>query len=396
MRVALWTPRRRLGWPRALASLLRESVDLEVVSGEPASIPDVDLDVYHVDDRADHAFVYHALLRRPGVVVLEEWGLHQLVHASTAGRGDTTAYRSEARRAHGPLGSFCAGQVLAGRGGRLPALLTLNRRVLEAARGLVATSRAVESLAAPHLRGRPLVHVPLGFVGLEAPPRGGVPRGHGAAPGTPVVLFVQSQRPGSLDRLAAAARSSVERAVPGATLAEAREDDPGLASALAAADVVVALEDPRRHGLGRTVPRALALGRATLVSAGSGASREVPEGIVAHVTPGSTEPAEAAALVRRLLEDDRLRSALGERARDFAAERADPAPPARALHDLLVAVRSAAAGQGGSVATALATGDSLASRAFQEIAVAGRELGLPEPPSGLAPLVTALFPEEVT
>jgi hypothetical protein len=392
MKVALWTPRPESGWPHAVVPLLRESVGVEVVGEEPRSAPDVDLHVYHIADRSDHAFVYHALLRRPGLVVLEEWSLHRLVHAATAGRGDAAAYRREARRAHGPLGSFCARQVLAGRGGRLPSLLTLNQRVLERASGLVATSRAVYSRAAPRLRGQPLVHLPLGFLGVGAPPSVGDRTER--APGTPVVVVVESRRDERLEGAMTTVRESVRRAVPGATLTDTREEDRDFTAALADADVVVALEDPVRAGLGDAVPLALALGRATLVSAGSGAGQEVPEGVVAQVTPGPTEAAEAAALVRCLLENDSLRSSLGEKAQAFASERADPGPPARALRDLFLALPPLPADGRVSSSAHHAAEDSLAARAVQEIAVAGRELGLPELPSDLVHLVDEVFSQE--
>jgi hypothetical protein len=386
MKVALWTPRSRSGWPRVVAPLLRETMDLEVVAEEPNSAPAVDLDVYRISDHPDHAFVYHALLRRPGLVVLEEWNLHRLVHGTTAGRGDDVAYRREVRRAHGPFGSFCARQVLAGRGGRLPSLLSLNQRVLESARGLVATSRAIHSRAAPRLGGRPLVHLPLGFLGVETPPDG-ASTGRGPAPATPVVVFVRPRREGRVEGAMTAVREAVGRAVTGATLTDVGEEDRDLTTSLAAADVVVALEDPVRAGLGDVVPRALAMGRATLVTAGSGAGREVPDAVVAHVTPGPTEAAEAAALVRRLLEDVSLRSSLGERARTFASERADPTPAARALHDLIPLLL----GERLSFTARRGTEDSLAARALEEVAVAARELGLAELPSQLVPLVDEIL-----
>jgi hypothetical protein len=364
---------------------------LDVVDGEPLSAPEVDLDIYHVADDPAHAFVYRALRRRPGLVVLEEWNLHRLVHGATAGRGDEDAYRREARRCHGPLGSFCAQQVLEGRGGRLPSLLTLNQRVLEAASALVATSRLLQARAAAHLRGRPLIHLPLGFLGME-PPAEGAGAERGPDSGTPVVLFIRARdgHPGGAETHVL---ESVRRAVPRATLAHAPEDARDLPTSLANADIVVALEDPPRAGLGDAIPRALALGRATLVSAGSGAGQEVPEGIVAHVTPGSTEAAETAGLVRRLLEDDGLRARLGARAGAFAAARGHPAAAAKALHDILVAAPPRRVGERLRVGAPRNADDLLASRAVQEIAVAGRELDLPELPPGVVPLVSELFPE---
>jgi hypothetical protein len=207
-----------------------------------------------------------------------------------------------------------------------------------------------------------------------------------------VVLFIRARdgHPGGAETHVL---ESVRRAVPRATLAHAPEDARDLPTSLANADIVVALEDPPRAGLGDAIPRALALGRATLVSAGSGAGQEVPEGIVAHVTPGSTEAAETAGLVRRLLEDDGLRARLGARAGAFAAARGHPAAAAKALHDILVAAPPRRVGERLRVGAPRNADDLLASRAVQEIAVAGRELDLPELPPGVVPLVSELFPE---
>jgi hypothetical protein len=125
-----------------------------VVAGEgdaPQGVP-----VYDVADDPAHGFVYRALLRRPGLVVLEDWCLRRLVHAETAGRGDAAAYRREARLCRGETGSFVAEQVLAGRGGALPALLPWNERVLAASLALGTTREEVRSRAAPRLGERPV------------------------------------------------------------------------------------------------------------------------------------------------------------------------------------------------------------------------------------------------
>ncbi|HUL79801.1 MAG TPA: hypothetical protein VL691_21220 [Vicinamibacteria bacterium] len=158
MRLAFWTPRPRVGWAGALTSLLVG--EMRLVEADPAVPPAVDLDVYDVADDPAHGFVYRALRREPGVVVLQDWNLHRLVHAETAGGGDPAGYRREARRSRGETGAFVAEQVLAGRGGALPCVLPLNDRVLEASLGLVTTSPEVQARAEARLGGRPLVRLP--------------------------------------------------------------------------------------------------------------------------------------------------------------------------------------------------------------------------------------------
>ncbi len=141
MRLALFTPRLE-GWIGELSVQLARSADLVHVSGEREGAA-AELPLYHVADRREHVYVYRKLLEEPGLVILEDWNLHSLVHAATAGRGDVALYRREARRAHGPLGSFTAEQVLRGWAGALPSLVPLNERVLAASLGLLARSEAV-------------------------------------------------------------------------------------------------------------------------------------------------------------------------------------------------------------------------------------------------------------
>ena len=165
MRVALWTPAPEAAWVAALSTGLGSGLELVLVSAEPREPPSVEIDLYHVAGTPAHGFVYRALLRRPGIVLLAEWGLHALVHAETAGRGDPDAYRREARRSHGDRGTFVARQVLAGLGGALPDLVAMNQRVLDASLALVAFDQALRRRAAALLPGRPVVHLPLGRTG---------------------------------------------------------------------------------------------------------------------------------------------------------------------------------------------------------------------------------------
>jgi hypothetical protein len=184
MRVALWTPTPDAAWVEALAAELGRGMELVLVGAEPAEPPQVDVDLYHVAGSPAHGVVYRALLRRPGIVCLGEWGLHALVHAETVGRGDPDAYRREARRAHGDKGAFVARQVLAGLGGALPALLAMNQRVLDASLALVAFTEELRARAAALLPARPVVYLPLDRLALGAE----------TAPGTDAVRLAAALR----------------------------------------------------------------------------------------------------------------------------------------------------------------------------------------------------------
>lgn len=202
MKLALWTPLPSAPWVEPLAAALGDA--LEVVAAAPGVRPAAELDLYHVAGSPEHAFVYRALLDRPGVVLLAEWSLHALVHAETAGRGDARAYLREARHAHGDTGAFVARQVLLGLGGALEALLPLNQRVLEHALAVVAFSDELRARAKARGVGCPVVHL-----ALDQAARDGTAPVTGAGPGEsePVAALVELLRRTSLG--APAARKAI-------------------------------------------------------------------------------------------------------------------------------------------------------------------------------------------
>jgi len=161
VRLALWTPVRDRGWPARLAPVLGRAAELVVVGAGATPRPDVALDLYHLADDPAYGFVYRALLDRPGLVLLEDWNLHGLVRAETAGRGEFESYRREARRERGATGDFIARQFVAGRGGALARLLPLNGRVLDACVALATPREEIRTRAAPRLPGRSVVRLAL-------------------------------------------------------------------------------------------------------------------------------------------------------------------------------------------------------------------------------------------
>jgi hypothetical protein len=393
VRLALWSPTLEEGWPAALAPLLASETHLHLVGKEPAAAPPADVHIYHVADDPAHGFVYRALLDRPGLVVLEEWGLHRLVHAETAGRGEEAAYRRELRRAHGETGAFVSRQVLRGLGGQLPLQLPVNERVLESSLGVVTTTETLRGAAAGRLPRRPLVHLPLGFVGLAPlPERAPARRGLGLDEPDLLVLVIQSSFDTGSPRPAARALDRLRETAPRVHVVRLGETDPALPTLVAAADVALALDHPARAGLGRAVPLAVASGTPTLVTAGSGAARELPEGVVARVSPGPSEAEETAAFVRRLLTDLSLRVRMGRVARAFADERQEPS---RCVGSLLEIIRTVRRGRraGPGAAGSRTPEDTPLARALEEVRWGTGELGLVELPPGLPPLVAGLFPE---
>jgi len=139
--------------------------------------------------------------------------------------------------------------------------------------------------------------------------------------------------------------------------------------------------------------RAIVAGVPTLVSAGTGAASDLPEGVAIRVSPGPSEAAELEALLLRLVRDPRLRERVGALARAHADARRDPAPAARAL----LALASDAERSSGEALRAFAArrareGTLLAS-ALEEIRWGARGLGLADLPPGIEPLVAPLLRE---
>lgn len=238
MRVALWTPAPIAAWAAALVVELGRELELVLVSSEASAPAAADLDLYHVMAAPAHGFVYRALVRRPGIVLLGEWALHALVLAETAGRGQPLAYRREARRAHGDTGEFVARQVLAGLGGALTALVAMNQRVLDQSLALVTLTQELRARAAPLMAGRSVLFLPLDQLAAPAADPGSC-----AAIARALVALVCETAPGAeAQRTLLAARAAQERAPLGSALAELRWSarELGLAELPAAAESVVA------------------------------------------------------------------------------------------------------------------------------------------------------------
>jgi len=386
VRLALWTPRPDAAWVAALVPLLEREVRVEIVAGGVA--PEASLDLYHVADDPAHVFVHRALRRRPGVVLLADWRLHRLARAEALEHGGGDAYRAEARRAHGTTGAFVARLVERGLGGELPSLLAMNDRVLDASLGLVAFTAFVRARAAERLPGKSVTHLPLDFVGspVDTPPR----LAARAALDVPAGGFLVALLSAPGERAATALRA-VSAAEPGVQVRPWPEDPAAGRRLLAAADVAVALEHTPGGGLPSPLVRAIVAGVPTLVSAGTGAASDLPEGVAVRVSPGPSEAAELEALLLRLVRDPRLRERVGALARAHADARRDPAPAARTLLSLAGDVeRSSGEGLRAFAARRAGEGTLLAS-ALEEVRWGARSLGLSDLPPGIEPLVAPLL-----
>jgi glycosyltransferase involved in cell wall biosynthesis len=424
-RLAVWSPLPPS--PSGIADYVAESLpalarhfDVVTVSEEPrTAAPEADLHLYHLGNSPAHGFVYRAARARPGVVVLHDWSLHHLVLHETVERGDVPGYLREMRRAYGETGAFVGRQVARALGGDLlPALFPLNDRVLEGSLGVVTLSGQTAGRVARRLPGRPQLHLPHHLsLPIEPPPSRAESR---ARLGLPADAFVVTA-PGLATvnkRLDVAVRvmARLRAEHPEAVLVIAGATDPrlpleswardaGLGDGLrvtgrleladferhvAAADVVLALRFPSHGEMSGAVVRALGVGRPVLVSAGSAAADEFPEGVVVPVDPGPREEAEVEAFLRHLYASPDLRARIGVLAAVHVRENHGLAETAAMLAGFLRAVD---AGQGQALAALRADRTDeggLLGYYMEEIRWGARDLGLVDVRLGLEGLLEPL------
>lgn len=385
----------------------------------PAGASDADLDLYHLGNSPPHAYVYRAAVSRPGVAVLHEWGLHHLVLHETVERGQPWAYLREMRRAHGERGSFVGRQVARALGGHvLPALFPLNERVLEGSLAVVGLTRHVASRAAARLPGRPVLHLPhhLSLPLAPLPTREEARERLGLPADALVVTAPGLATAAKRLHVAVRALARLRSRYPQLTLVVAGEVDETLplhrwaresgmderlrvtgrlgledfTRHLCAADVVLALRFPTHGEISGALVRALGVGRPALVTAGTPAAEEFPEGVVVPVSCGPAEEDELAALLARLLDDEDLRERVGRLARAFCAEHLGPGREVERLLAFLAEVGAQAGALRAAVEEGRAAGEGLLGFLTEEARWAARDLGLFALDLGLRPLLEPL------
>jgi glycosyltransferase involved in cell wall biosynthesis len=378
-----------------------------------------DLHLYHVGNSPAHAYVYRAALREPGVLFLHDANLHQLVLHETVERGDRGEYLRQMRRSYGETGSFVGRQVARALGGELlPALFPLNERVLRESLAVVGLTTAATRVAAQRLQGRPVLQLAHhAWLPLEpVPTREAARAALGLRPHDFVItapgLATSAKRLDLLIRMAAELAASdpalrlviaggVDPQLPLANWARAaglgerltitgRLELGDFVRQLAAADVIVALRFPSHGEMSGALMRALAVGRPVLVSSGSAAAAELPEGIVAPVDPGRHEEAQLRALLLRLRSDPALRESMSALARDHARRHHDRAASVARLAGFLAEVSGRKAELQSAVAAGRDTEHGLLGYLLDEAGGALRELGLRMDQASLAPLLRDL------
>ncbi|MET0552008.1 MAG: glycosyltransferase [Vicinamibacteria bacterium] len=421
--VAVWSPRPPS--PSGIADYVAEQMpalaahlDVRWVGAEDEAFA-ADLDLYHLGNSPAHAFVYRAARRRPGVVVLHDWSLHQLVLCETVERGDVSAYLREMRRAHGEEGTFVGRQVARALGGSLlPALYPVNDRILEGALAVVTLSRALAARVARRLPGQPLLHlphhlaVPLDPLPSRAEARAalGLPSDAAilTAPGLATsakrldsaiatVARLRERHPslrlviaGGVEAGLPLERWAAEAGVADRLLLTGRLEMDDFVRHLCAADVVLALRFPSYGEMSGALVRALGAGTPVLVTAGTPAAAEFPEDVAVPVDPGPAEAAELTALVDHLLTRTESARAIGRAARAHALLHHDLADTAGRLAAFLRTVAPLAEDARAAQARREALEGTRLGFYLDEVRPGARELGLAASGLGLEDVLAPL------
>jgi glycosyltransferase involved in cell wall biosynthesis len=302
--------------------------------------------LYHMGNSVEnHAAIWDALRRVPGVVVMHEYMLHHFMLGYAAViRRDVELYRAEATQRYGSKGAQVAELMLRGRMTEAAFDLPFCESVLDAAEGVIAHSRYVLDRVAAL---RPNLPAGLAPMGVPLPPA--IPREQARARlGLPVgalilasfghinpykrveavlraVKALRASRPdvryllvGSVspnyDLRAAIARAGLEQSV----TVTGYVDRAAFEDYVAAADICLNLRHPTAGETSASLLRLLGAGKPTLVSA-SGSFAELPPGVAAQVDLDISEGDLILAYCGLLAARPELAAAMGAQARAFVA-----------------------------------------------------------------------------
>ncbi len=312
---------------------------------------------YHLGNNPFHAFVYRASLRWPGVAVLHEVVLHHLIENMLLGkrRYDLSEYRRLVMDEHGPVGR---------RLGHLRAVgavtgfdlfvFPLSGHVVRASRAVIVHTSGAREQVEGAVPGVPVTVIPH-HAGLPPPEVAGVSRQEARArlelpsgvflvgqfgfitkPKQPAAVLDGFQRllearPDALLLMVGENQVGVgveemlrRRGLQGRVRMTGYVDRTRFHLFLKAVDAVVNLRYPSAGEASGTFTRALAEGRAAIVS-NLGTFAEVPSDVCLKVEVDGDQAVQVARHLVRLAEDRGFTSHLEARAREYARTALDPA-----------------------------------------------------------------------
>jgi glycosyltransferase involved in cell wall biosynthesis len=326
-----------------------------------------DMALYHLGNSLFHQEIYAALRCYPGVTVLHELVLHNLIARTTVEAGDFAAYAREVAYEQGTAGVARARQAQRQGASLSPFEWPLCGRAVDASVGLIVHSQAArQALLARHPLAR-VAHIDH-FVCLPPLPEAEAAR---ARLGLPADAFIVATcgylAPHKRLDVVLAAFARLRRRHADALWLLAGEPAPGcggleeeigraglggavrqlgylpldgLWDALAAADVCVSLRQPTAGEASGSVLRAMALGRPTIVSE-VGWYAELPADTCVRIRHDGTEVEQLADWLERWYHQEEERRQFGQRARAYVARACAPERIARQYVDFVAEVLAA-------------------------------------------------------
>ena len=365
LRVALFTPlppakSGTADYAAALIPQLEKAFDLEVLERAPhrdSALKSFDSVIYQIGNNPHHAQIYQLALRHPGVVVLHEPNVHDLVRGLTGHRQDS--YLSEVlfeiygqERDHLPEEAGVPG-------GLQPRVFTMVKRLLSNSTGCIVHSRFAEGQVRMKGFTGPLARIPHGASvrTIDATP---YRQRLGLTPGQPLLGMFGYQRPDKQACECLEVFKSVLDRFPEARMVVAGEPHPevplvqrvtalGLQDKvyllghqsledfdgyMAACDVVINLRWPTFGETSGTMMRALGLGRTVVVS-DSGAARELDDRICVRIPCDQYQYRVLLETLLWLLSDPGITAEIGNSARRWVAEECTWSMVARQYVDFL-------------------------------------------------------------
>jgi glycosyltransferase involved in cell wall biosynthesis len=324
---------------------------VEIVLARPSDPnPPADVALFQLgNDPERHGWIYQALRRRPGLVVLHEVALHGLIAGLTLGRRDREGYLAAVERDGGVVARRRAERALAGLEPPLweaePERFPLVREALDFAQGVVVHSEYAEAKVRAAGYSGPVHRVAYPAPSSESRSGALLPEDRSPVIGS-LGKFNSAKRIPQLLR----AYSRLLRRFPGALLVLAGDGigDTQLKirldalhleagkhvllrgyvpaeefSALGAeSDICVSLRSPTLGETSASAIAALAVGTPLVVS-DVGWFKELPDSVVAKVAPDEWEVAHLTAVLELLASDADLRRKMGSAGRSYVRRELD-------------------------------------------------------------------------
>jgi len=363
-RVALFTPlppaeTGTADYAAALISELRKLVDLQVFERVPLRFRPAafDASIYQLGNNPHHAEIYRMALKHPGVVVLHEANLGDLIRGITS--NDEAAYSREVIYeifGHELEKLPDPGLIEAG---PQPRSFTMLRRVLSRSTGCIVHSHSVaDEVRRAGFRGK-IGRIPHGAQVQRI--EGAAWRSRlGIAPDQPVVGMFGYQRPDKQACDCLLVFHQILRRFPGARLLIAGKPHPEVPieeriaalglhgnvhdlgfqtladfdGLIAACDVVLNLRYPTFEETSGTMMRAFGLGK-TVVISDNCANRDLPDNICVKIPVDEFQGRVLEECLLWLLADRAITSSIGEAARQWVADTCTWERVARSYADFL-------------------------------------------------------------